>query len=79
MMHRICIEAEQTFFTTAHFNEVRILTTPENITETLACSAVSAAIEQDVGAIIVLTSSGLTARVRCALAPPAALPPAARR
>ena len=63
MMHRICIEAEQSFFTTAHYNEVRILTTPENITETLACSAVSAAIEQDVSAIVVLTSSGLSARV----------------
>lgn len=64
MMNKICLEAEAATFSTAYFNEMRIVTTPSSISETLACSAVNAALEQDVGAIIVLTQSGTTARVR---------------
>jgi pyruvate kinase len=63
MMHRICIEAEDSFFTIAHYNELKLTTTHQDIIETLAQSAVNAAIEQDVGAIICLTSSGTTARL----------------
>lgn len=63
MMNRICLEAEHSFFTLAHFNEMRIVTTPSGIVETLACSAVNAAIEQDVGAILCLSSTGTTARL----------------
>jgi len=63
MMHNICIEAENSFFTKAHFNELRAVTTRYDIVETLAQSAVNAAIEQNVGAIICLTSSGTTARL----------------
>lgn len=63
MMNRICLEAEDSFFTLAHYNELRIVTTPSGIVETLACSAVNAALEQDAGAILCLTSTGTTARV----------------
>ena len=66
MMHKICIEAEAATFSTSFFSELRVVTTPSSVSETLACSAVNAALEQDVGAIIVLTQSGSTARVRIA-------------
>ncbi|KCV68235.1 pyruvate kinase [Fonticula alba] len=77
MMHRICIEAELATFSTSFFNELRLLTAPnpfsgngtpggpsQSFAETLACSAVNAALEQpNIGAIIVLTGSGDTARL----------------
>ncbi|ORX54501.1 pyruvate kinase [Hesseltinella vesiculosa] len=46
------------------FNELRQLTPwPTETTETVACAAVSAALEQNAGAIIVLSKSGHTARM----------------
>ncbi|ORZ24325.1 pyruvate kinase [Absidia repens] len=69
------IEAVQTMATTCElaesvlcypplFNELRQLTPwPTETTETVACAAVSAATEQNAGAIIVLSKSGHTARL----------------
>lgn len=63
-MHDICILAESVLCYPAIFNELRSLTAlPTETTETVACAAVSAAHEQKAGAIIVLTTSGNSARL----------------
>ncbi|KAI9270384.1 pyruvate kinase [Phascolomyces articulosus] len=63
-MHDICRLAESVYCYPAHFNELRQLTAlPTETTETVACAAVSAAHEQSAGAIIVLTTSGNSARL----------------
>ncbi|ORX45121.1 pyruvate kinase [Hesseltinella vesiculosa] len=63
-MHDICLLAESVLCYPAVFNELRQLTAlPTETTETVACAAVSAALEQKAGAIIVLSTSGNTARL----------------
>ncbi|ORZ16375.1 pyruvate kinase [Absidia repens] len=63
-MHDVCKLAESVICYPAIFNELRSLTAlPTATTETIACAAVSAAHEQDAGAIVVLTTSGNTARL----------------
>ncbi|KAG0259625.1 Pyruvate kinase [Mortierella polycephala] len=63
-MHETCILAESAICYPPLFNELRDLTPkPTSTTETVASSAVSAAHEQAAGAIIVLTTSGTTARL----------------
>ncbi|CAO3563999.1 unnamed protein product [Mortierella alpina] len=63
-MHETCILAESAICYPPLFNELRDLTPrPTKTTETVASSAVSAAHEQAAGAIIVLTTSGTTARM----------------
>ncbi|KAI8343083.1 pyruvate kinase [Chlamydoabsidia padenii] len=63
-MHDVCRLAESVICYPAIFNEVRSLTAlPTGTTETIACAAVSAAHEQNVGAIVVLTTSGNSARL----------------
>ncbi|KAF9933298.1 Pyruvate kinase [Linnemannia zychae] len=63
-MHETCLLAESAICYPALFNELRDLTPrPTMTTETVASSAVSAAHEQAAGAIIVLTTSGTTARM----------------
>ncbi|KAF9180380.1 Pyruvate kinase, partial [Haplosporangium sp. Z 767] len=63
-MHETCILAESAICYPPLFNELRDLTPrPTSTTETVASSAVSAAHEQNAGAIIVLTTSGTTARL----------------
>lgn len=63
-MHDICLLAESVLCYPAVFNELRQLTAlPTETTETVACAAVSAAHEQKAGAIIVLSTSGNTARL----------------
>ncbi|KAI8146837.1 pyruvate kinase [Fennellomyces sp. T-0311] len=62
-MHDICRLAEEVLCYPATFNELRSLTVlPTETTETVACAAVSAAHEQNAGAIVVLTTSGNSAR-----------------
>jgi len=57
MMHETALIAETTIFYPALFNELRTLTpTPTETTETVCCAAVSASLEQDAKAIIVLTT-----------------------
>ncbi|KAI8093403.1 pyruvate kinase [Halteromyces radiatus] len=63
-MHDVCQLAESVICYPAVFNELRSLTAlPTQTTETIACAAVSAAHEQDAGAIVVLTTSGNSARL----------------
>jgi pyruvate kinase len=63
-MHEICRLAESTVCYPAIFNELRSLTAlPTETTETVACAAVAAAHEQNAGCIIVLTTSGNSARL----------------
>lgn len=63
-MHETCVLAESAICYPPLFNELRDLTPrPTKTTETVASSAVSAAHEQAAGAIIVLTTSGTTARM----------------
>ncbi|KAI7861435.1 pyruvate kinase [Spinellus fusiger] len=63
-MHDISILAESVLCYPAVFNEIRSLTALPTVTsETVACAAVSAAHEQRAGAIIVLSTSGNTARL----------------
>lgn len=63
-MHDICLLAESVLCYPAVFNELRQLTAlPTETTETVAVAAVSAAHEQKAGAIIVLSTSGNTARL----------------
>ncbi|KAI9494708.1 pyruvate kinase [Zychaea mexicana] len=63
-MHDICNLAENVLCYPAVFNEIRQLSIlPTETPETVACAAVSAAHEQRAGAIIVLTTSGNSARL----------------
>jgi pyruvate kinase len=63
-MHEICKLAETVLCYPAVFNELRSLTAlPTETTETVACAAAAAAHEQRAGAIIVLTTSGNSARL----------------
>ncbi|KAI7879341.1 pyruvate kinase [Lichtheimia hyalospora FSU 10163] len=63
-MHSVCMMAESVICYPSLFNEMRSLTTlPTETTETVACAAVSAANEQNAGVIIVLTTSGNSARL----------------
>lgn len=63
-MHTTCVLAESVLCYPPLFDELRALTPrPTETTETVASSAVSAAHEQNAGAIIVLTTSGNTARL----------------
>jgi pyruvate kinase len=57
MMHETVLLAETAIFYPALFNEVRSLTPrPTETTETVCCAAVSASLEQDAKAIIVITT-----------------------
>ncbi|KAI9333503.1 pyruvate kinase [Pilaira anomala] len=63
-MHQTCLLAESVICYPILFNELRALTPlPTNTPETVACAAVNAAHEQGATAIIVLTSSGNSARL----------------
>ncbi|ORX54450.1 pyruvate kinase [Hesseltinella vesiculosa] len=63
-MHNVCVLAESVFCYSAAFNEIKSLTPlPTQTTETIACAAVSAAHEQNAGAIVVLSTSGDSARL----------------
>ncbi|KAG1443832.1 hypothetical protein G6F56_010528 [Rhizopus delemar] len=63
-MHDICKLAESVLCYPAVFNELRNLTVlPTETTETVACAAVAAAREQNAGIIIVLSTSGNSARL----------------
>ncbi|KAI9481509.1 MAG: pyruvate kinase [Benjaminiella poitrasii] len=63
-MHEICQLAESVVCYPAVFNELRSLTAlPTETTETVACASVASAHEQTAGAIIVLTTSGNSARL----------------
>ncbi|KAG9304079.1 hypothetical protein G9A89_005989 [Geosiphon pyriformis] len=64
MMNETCIIAESVICYPPLFNELRALTPlPTQTTETVASSAVSAAHEQNAGCILVLSTSGNTARL----------------
>ncbi|TGZ84082.1 pyruvate kinase [Ascodesmis nigricans] len=64
IMHETCLLAETTISYAPLFNELRSLTPrPTKTSETCAIAAVSASLEQKAGAIIVLTTSGLSARL----------------
>lgn len=64
MMHHTTLVAEMTLPYYTHFSEIREATPkPFSITETVAMSAVNATFEQNAKAIIVLSTSGTTARL----------------
>jgi pyruvate kinase len=64
MMHSLCLEAERAVFHPPLFNELRAVTPkPTSATEAIASSAVNATLEQNAKALIVLTSSGFSARM----------------
>ncbi|RIB22456.1 pyruvate kinase, partial [Gigaspora rosea] len=63
MMHETCIISESVICYPPLFNELRALTPlPMETTEAVACSAVNAAHETHAGCILVLSTSGSTAR-----------------
>jgi pyruvate kinase len=63
MMHHVCSLAESVIHYPPLFHDIRALTAkPTYNTETVACAAVSAALEHNAAAIIVLTTSGNSAR-----------------
>lgn len=63
-MHQTCLLAEATICYPILFNELRSLTPlPTPTTETVACASVNAAHEQEAKAIVVLTTSGKSARL----------------
>ncbi|KAI9276537.1 pyruvate kinase [Sporodiniella umbellata] len=63
-MHQTCLLAEAVLCYPRLFNEIRSLVAlPTGTTETIACAAVNAAQEQGAKAIIVLTTSGKSARL----------------
>ncbi|CAZ84232.1 unnamed protein product [Tuber melanosporum] len=64
MMHETCLLAETAISYVPLFNELRGLTKrPTETSETCAIAAVSASVEQEASAIIVLSTSGSTARL----------------
>ncbi|KAK8195837.1 Pyruvate kinase [Zalaria obscura] len=64
MMHETCLLAEIAIPYVNAFDELRSITPrPVPTTETCAMAAVSASLEQNAGAILVLTTSGNTARL----------------
>lgn len=64
MMHRICIEAESAIAYLPLYEELCALAHPvEDVCETVAIAAVSASLQKFVQAIIVLTTTGGTARL----------------
>lgn len=64
MMHETALAAEQGIAYQPLFNELRSLAvSPTETSETVAMAAVSAAFEQRAGAIVVLSTSGSTARL----------------
>lgn len=63
MMANICREAESALFRLPLYNSLKELTKNPSHTETVACSAVNAAEESNAGVIIVMTTSGATARL----------------
>lgn len=64
IMSKICKEAENSIAYFQLFEEMRMLTFRDTIVaETIACSAVNASLEKYIKAIIVLTTSGETARL----------------
>lgn len=64
MMAETCLLAEATICYPPLFNELRSMTLrPTPTSETVAMAAVAAAIEQNAGAIIVMSTSGNTARL----------------
>ncbi|CAI5448104.1 unnamed protein product [Caenorhabditis angaria] len=71
MMHSICKEAEQAFFQMKHFEEL-ILHTPKptGMTHTTAIAAVSASVTCRAVAIILITTTGKTARLCSRYRPP---------
>jgi pyruvate kinase len=63
-MAETCYLAESTICYPPLFNELRALTTvPTDTTQTVAMAAVAAAHEQNAGAILVMSTSGNTARL----------------
>lgn len=64
MMHETCLVAERGIAYKPLFNEIRSLAPrPTDTAETVAIAAVSASFEQEAKAIIVLSTSGTTARL----------------
>lgn len=64
MMDRICREAELVFSNISYFNQMRqLVPRPLPTVETVACSAVNASLEENAAAIVVLTTTGTTARL----------------
>ncbi|KAJ6256834.1 Pyruvate kinase [Drechslerella dactyloides] len=64
MMHETCLLAETAINYVSLFNELRSLTVrPTETNETCAIAAVSASLEQQAAAIVVLSTSGKTARL----------------
>ncbi|KAI9856082.1 MAG: Pyruvate kinase [Vezdaea acicularis] len=64
MMHETCLLAEVAIPYVSQFDEMRSLAArPVGTTESCAMAAVSASLEQNAGAILVLTISGSTARL----------------
>lgn len=64
MMNNLCCEAERTIFYPPLFNELRAVTAkPTSVAEAIASSAVNASLEQEAAAIIVLTTTGNSARL----------------
>lgn len=64
MMAETCLLAEATICYPPLFNELRVLQQkPTTTTETVAMAAVAASLEQNAGAILVMSTSGNTARL----------------
>jgi pyruvate kinase len=64
MMAETCLLAESAICYPPLFNELRAMTVrPTPTSETVAMAAVAAAIEQNAGAILVMSTSGNTARL----------------
>jgi pyruvate kinase len=64
MMHSLCRESENIIFNPPLFDELRAITPkPTLTTEAIASSAVNACLEENAAAIIVLTTTGNSARL----------------
>lgn len=71
MMHRICLEAESAIPYASMYEDLCNLMNPlEDVCEIVAMAAVSASFQKSVSAIIVLTSTGATARLVAKYRPP---------
>jgi len=63
-MHEVCLKAENTIAYVSHFEELcNLAERPVSITESVAMAAVRASLDMNAGAIIVLSTSGDSARL----------------
>ena len=70
LMGAICKEAERVISYSSLYEDLRLVSREQELTDTIACSAVGACLHGNVAALLVLTTSGHSARLVAKYRPP---------